>query len=158
MINYRPNFTSFRKAAIVVAGLVLMAGPSLAQTAASEIANSQRQLVRALYNGDAAMIARMYTERATVLPPKADMVEGRGAIETYWRGVIETGLRNLSLRSIRVDEYGGDAAREIGWFTAEAPEPQGQRSTLEGKYVAVWRKNEGHWQLDSLIWNFTSGS
>jgi ketosteroid isomerase-like protein len=104
------------------------------------------------------MLAGMYTERALVLPPTADMIEGRAAIENYWKGVIAAGLRNLSLRSVRVDEYGGDAASEIGWFTVEAPEPRGRTGTIEGKYVVVWRKSGGGWQHDSDIWNFTEPS
>jgi len=143
------------KVAIVAALFALMASPSVAQTAAGEIEKAQQQFLQALYKGDAAMIARMYTERAMVLPPKADMIEGREAIQNYWQGVIEAGLKTLSLRSVRVDEYGGDAAREIGWFSVEVPELRGRTGTVEGKYVVVWRKSGGDWQHDSDIWNFT---
>jgi uncharacterized protein (TIGR02246 family) len=145
------------KAAIVAALFALMASPSTAQTAAGEIEMANQRFVQALNKGDAAMIAGMYTERALVLPPTADMIEGRAAIENYWKGVIAAGLRNLSLRSVRVDEY-GDAVREIGWFSVEAPEPRGRTGTVEGKYVVVWRKSGGDWQHDSDIWNFTEPS
>jgi len=146
------------KVAIVAALFALMASPSVAQTAAGEIGKANEQFVQAFNVGDAATIGRTYTERALVLPPNAEMIEGREAIQKYWRGVIEAGIRNLSMRSIRVDEYGGDAARAIGQFSAEAPEPRDQTGTVEGKYVLVWRKTGGHWQLDSVIWNFTGGS
>ena len=89
-----------------------------------------------------------------VLPPNAEMIEGREAIQNYWRRVIRAGLKNLSARSVRIDEYGREAAREIGRFSAEAP---GRDRTIpvEGKYAIVWRKTGGGWQRDSDIWNFT---
>ena len=143
------------KLAIVAALFALMASPSVAQTAVGEIEKASQQFVQAVNEGDAAMVARMYSERAMVLPPRAEMIVGREAIQDYWRSVIDAGLKNLSLRSVRVDEYGGDAAREIGRFRVEAPGPRDQTGTVEGKYVTVWRKSGGHWQHDSDIWNFT---
>lgn len=143
------------KVAIPTALFVLLAAPSVAQTAAGEIESVNQRFVQALNNGDAAMIARMYTEDAMVMPPNAEMIEGRASIQDYWRGVIEAGLKNLLLRSIRVDEYGADAAREIGRFGVEAPGPRDQTGTVEGKYVVVWRKTGGLWLHDSDIWNFT---
>ena len=62
------------KAAIVAALFALMALPSVAQTAAGEIEMANQRFVQALNKGDAAMIAGMYTERALVLPPTADMI------------------------------------------------------------------------------------
>ena len=69
------------KAATVAALFALMAVPSVAQTAAGEIEMANQRFVQALNKGDAAMIAGMYTEHAMVLPPKAEMIEGRAAID-----------------------------------------------------------------------------
>jgi uncharacterized protein (TIGR02246 family) len=143
------------KMVVVAALFALMASAGAAQTPADEIERANREFVQALNEGDAAMVARMYTERAIVLPPNADMIVGREAIHRYWRSVIDAGLRNLSLRSVRVDEYGDDAVREIGRFSAEPPGPRDRTGRVEGKYVTVWRKSGGHWQHDSDIWNFT---
>lgn len=143
------------KVAITTALFVFLASPSVAQTAAAEIESANKQFAQALNKGDAAMIAQMYTEDAVVMPPEAEMIAGREAVQNYWRRVIEAGLKNLLLRSIRVDEYGADAAREIGRFGVEAPGPRDQTGTVEGKYVVVWRKSGGLWLHDSDIWNFT---
>ena len=61
----------------------------------------------------------------------------------------------MSARSVRIDEYGGEAAREIGRFSLEPPGPQDRTTPIEGEYVIVWRKSGGQWQHDSDIWNFT---
>jgi len=138
---------------IVVATLIgLLASPCVAQTAAGEIEKAKQQYIGALNEGDAATLARMSTERAILLPPNAGMIEGREAIEKYWRNVFAAGLEDVSARTVRVDEYGSDAAREIGRIHVRAPAP---RDALDGKYVIVWRKSGGNWLLDSVIWNFT---
>jgi len=144
------------KIAVTAAFLALLAEPSVAQTAAGQIEKARQQFEQALNMGDAEMVARMYTERAVVLPPNADMIEGREAIQNYWRSVIRAGLRNLSARSVRIDEYGGEAAREIGRFTVDAPGPRDRTGPVEGKYVIVWRKSGDEWRHDSDIWNFTA--
>ena len=140
------------KLAVVAALVAVLASPCVAQTAAGEIKKAKQQYLEALNEGDAAMLARMSTERAILLPPNAEMIEGREAIEKYWRSVFAAGLRDVSTRTVRVDEYGGDAAREIGRIRVNAPAP---RDVLEGKYVIVWRKRGENWLLDSVIWNFT---
>lgn len=144
--------------AIVLTAFLLFAVPSVAQTKAGEIEMANRQFVQAVNKGDAAMMARMYTENAVVLPPRAEMVEGREAIQNYWRGVIAAGLKNLALSSVRIDEFGADTVREIGRFSAEVLEPRDRAGTVEGKYVTVWRNNADGWQHDSDIWNFTGGA
>ncbi len=140
------------KVAVVAALVALAASPCVAQTAAFEIEKAEQQYLKAVNEGDAAALARLSTERAILLPPNADMIEGREAIKEYWRSVFAAGLRDVSLRTLRVDEYGGDAAREIGRVRLNAPTP---RDVLEGKYVIVWRKMGEIWLLDSAIWNFT---
>lgn len=146
---------SAMKIAVAAAFLALLVQPSVAQTAAGEIEKARQQFDRALNMGDAETVARMYTEHAVVMPPNADMIVGREAIQNYWRSVFRAGLRNVSARSVRIDEYGGEAAREIGRITVGAPGPQERTGPLEGKYVIVWRKSGGEWRHDSDIWNFT---
>jgi ketosteroid isomerase-like protein len=143
------------KAVILAALLMLLASPSVAQTAAGGIEKSRQQFVEAINTGDSLMLARMYTERAVVLPPNAEMIMGNEAIGNYWRGVVAAGLRILSMRSVRIDEYGGDIAREIGRFVVEPPQARNDNSRVEGKYVILWRKIAGEWLHDTDIWNFT---
>ena len=138
---------------VYVAALVaLLASPCIAQTGAGEIESAKQQYLQALNEGDASMLARMSTERAILLPPNAEMIEGREAIEKYWQSVFAAGLKDVSARTVRIDEYGGDAAREIGRIRVTG---SAGREVLEGKYVMVWRKRDKNWLLDSVIWNFT---
>jgi len=139
----------------VAALFALAASPGIAQTASGEIEKANQRFMDAFNSGDAATVGRLYTEQAVALPPEAEMIEGREAIQKFWQDAIDHGIRNLSLRSVRVDEYGGDTAREIGRFSLDAPASQDRTSKVDGKYVVVWRKSGGDWQLDSDIWNLT---
>jgi uncharacterized protein (TIGR02246 family) len=140
------------KVAVVAALVALVVSPCVAQTAADEIEKAEQQYLKAINDGDATALAGMSTERAILLPPNSEMIEGREAIKEYWRSVFAAGLRDVSLRTVRVDQYGSDAARDIGRVRLNAPMP---RDVLEGKYVIVWRKMGESWLLDSAIWNFT---
>ena len=62
----------------------LFGAPALAQSKA-EIQKLNDQFVAAFNKGDAAAVAAMYTQDATVLPAGAPMVKGRAAIEAMWR-------------------------------------------------------------------------
>jgi hypothetical protein len=45
----------------------------------------ERQVRHRFNAGDIASVAALYTEDAVVLPPGADMVEGRSAIQAFWK-------------------------------------------------------------------------
>jgi ketosteroid isomerase-like protein len=126
--------------------MLVLAASAEARDVRSDIAAGNEKFVAAYAKGDAAAIARLYTERASVLPPGSPMVTGRDGIQKVWAGAIGSGLKITSLQTVSVEQY-GNAAREIGRFTGEGPKP------LEGKYVVVWKRVKGTWMLDSDIWN-----
>jgi len=136
------------KVAVGAALVAFLASPCVAETTTGEITTAHQQYVEALNEGDAVMLASMSTEHAILLPPNAEMIEGREAIKEYWRSVFAAGLKDLSVRTVRVDEYGGDAASEIDRISLNAP---ATRDVLEGKYVIVWRKRDESWLLAAGI-------
>ena len=142
-----------KTAFLAVLPFLVVSSPGFAQQATSEIEKANTKFEQAFNSGDSAAVAQMYTENAAVLPPDAEMAQGRAAIQNFWQGAIQGGIKNLSLKSTRVDELGSDAAREIGRFSLEAPGPQGVPAKVEGKYVVVWRKAGGDWKIDTDIWN-----
>jgi uncharacterized protein (TIGR02246 family) len=103
--------------------------------------------------GDAAAVAAMYTENATMLPPGADIQRGRAAIEQTVAGLGKTGIRNISLAALDVSQVGPDTAREIGRVSLEAPGPKKKWVKVDGKYVVIWKLVGGKWLLDVDIWN-----
>jgi len=103
--------------------------------------------------GDAAAIAAMYTETATMLPPGMEIQKGRAAIEQTLTHMGAGGMKNLTLQAVDVVQVGPDTAREIGRVTADVPGPRKKPVSVAGKYVVIWKQVRGKWLLDTDIWN-----
>jgi uncharacterized protein (TIGR02246 family) len=103
--------------------------------------------------GDAAGLAAMYTENATMLPPTMDIQRGRAAIQQTVEGLGKAGIRDFALMALDVSQVGPDTAREIGRFTARVPGPKKRLVPIAGKYVVIWELVGGRWMLDVDIWN-----
>ena len=140
------------KAVFLAISLLVLAASAQARDIKAEIDAENAKFDAAFNSGDAAAVAQFYTEKATALPPGAPMAKGRAAIKDLWQGAIQAGYKNMSLQALRVDQF-GNAAREIGQFSLDAPNPQKQMTHVEGKYVVLWRRIRGGWKLDTDIWN-----
>ena len=138
------------RAAAIIGCLALGAGPAFGQSKAA-IQKLNDAWTAAFNSGDSATIAAMYAEDAYVLPPGADIVKGRAAIEAFWKQAVQQ-LGDAKLTTIDVLPLGRRlAAREIGTVTlkTKAQPPQ----EIVGKYVVVWRKIGRDWKLSTDIWN-----
>jgi len=107
----------------------------------------------AVRKGDAAAIAALYSEDATILPPDSAMIKGRQAIQASWNGSLQMGIKDAVLTTIEVSGA-GDYAYEIGKVLLTI-QPAGQAALQQtAKYVVVWKKAaSGSWQLHVDIWN-----
>ena len=135
--------------AMVLGWLALAAAPALGQDRAT-IEKLNEAWTAAFNKGDAAAVATLYTEDAHLLPPGAEMVKGRAAIEAFWRQAAQQ-LGDAKLTTLDVLPLGPNAAREIGTVTLKAKSQPPQEIT--GKYVVVWRKVGPDWKLATDIWN-----
>jgi uncharacterized protein (TIGR02246 family) len=107
------------------------------------------QFIDAFRRRDAAGCARVYTEEAAVLPPNADIVRGRQAIQQAWQGALDAGLTDCRVQTLDVASA-GDLAYEVGALTLYAGE---NNIADEGKYIAVWKREAGQWKVHRDIWN-----
>jgi len=103
----------------------------------------------AFNKGDGAAVAGMYAEDAYVLPPGAEIVKGRAAIEAFWKQAVQQ-FGDAKLTAIDVLPLSRSAAREIGTVTLTTKAPSQQ---IVGKYVVLWRKVGRDWKLATDIWN-----
>ncbi len=138
-----------RRIAMIMGWLSLATAPALAQDRAT-IEKLNDAWTAAFNKGDAAAVAALYTEDAYVLPPGAEMVKGRAAIEAFWRQATQQ-LTDAKLMTVDVVPLGPEAAREVGTVTLKTKTQPPQEVT--GKYVVVWRKTGGDWKLATDIWN-----
>jgi ketosteroid isomerase-like protein len=109
-----------------------------------------RAFEQAVNAGDLARAAReVYTKNARVLPPGAPMVEGREEVAEFWTAAAaQLGIKQVRLETVELDAHAGHA-HEIG--RAHLTLASGE--TAIGKYVVLWKQEDGDWRWDVDIWN-----
>ena len=112
------------------------------------IESSNRAFAAAFLRGDAEAVAEFYTMDGQLLPPGAEVVAGRSAIAAFWKGPIDAGVKDLVLETKQV-ESAGDLAYEVGTVRIVASDDQ----VTEDRYLVVWKRENGKWQLHRDIWN-----
>ena len=95
-------------------------------------------------------LASFYTEDCVVLPPRGRMLEGRGPVSAFWRGV-KNRFAGMVFTTTGLKDLGETAKRESGTYTTTTTD--GTAGAQEGKYLFVWQLVEGEWQIESSIWN-----
>jgi uncharacterized protein (TIGR02246 family) len=104
----------------------------------------------AAYNrGDAAGVAALYTVEGQLLPPNADFMIGREAVQAFWQGVMDAGIASLKIEIREVEDL-GDTAIEVSEYTLYA---QGGEELDAGKFIVIWKRVEGEWKLHRDIFN-----
>lgn len=128
-----------------VALLLAAAAPAVAPAAddvRAAIEAAGRQFSADFAKSDAAAIAGHYAEDARVLPPNAEIVKGRAAIQAFWQSNVET-MKHLGLTTTEVNSA-GDYAYEVGTYEiGTAPDAVVDR----GKFMVVWKKAGGKWWI-----------
>lgn len=103
-------------------------------------------MARALERGDVTAAGACYADDAQLLTPAAGLIQGRTAIQEYWRTGVALGLSSVCFEARRVERLGARQV-EIGRYrvTVET-EPTGAR--LErGTYLVLHRRAvDGTWQ------------
>jgi ketosteroid isomerase-like protein len=114
--------------------------------AAIDAANGD--FVKAFGRKDAAAVASLYTTDGQLLPPRSDLVSGRGDIARYWQEAMRIGIRRLETTGL---EIYGEMAHEVGRYIVEAPDA---RVANAGMYIVIWKREAGLWRMHRDIWNY----
>nr|WP_084444272.1 DUF4440 domain-containing protein [Hymenobacter roseosalivarius] len=98
--------------------------------------------------GDAVAIAA-YTPDGSLLPTGMEPIQGAAGVQAFWQGAIDMGIKQLKLKSREVEEL-QDTAIELGTYTLLGSDGQ---QIDQGKYLVVWKEQNGQWRLHQDIWN-----
>jgi uncharacterized protein (TIGR02246 family) len=135
----------------IALGIALVAGSAVAQSpsprAGIEAANARFSADFA--KGDATAVASHYTVAGQVFPPNGEVVKGREAIATFWKGVMDAGVKGVKLTVVEAEAHGG-TAHEVGTYVLTG---EGGKTLDSGKYIVVWKRDGGQWKLHRDIWN-----
>jgi uncharacterized protein (TIGR02246 family) len=114
-----------------------------------EIAAANDAFMDAFKRGDAAGIAALYTEQGWLLPPNADFMKDKEAIQAFWQGAMDMGIQEAKMTIIEVESY-GDTAIEVSTYTLHG---EGGQELDAGKYIVIWKREGGAWKLHRDIFN-----
>lgn len=131
-------------------------------TAAQNYSGSQEDIDQILQNierfsqaymsEDYDALADAYTIDGKILPPGADIIEGRKAIKGRWilpEGV-DVPFHKITPIEIKIN---GDYAYDTGYYEGKSKKLNGDVIDFKGKYVIVWKKVDDDWKIYLDIWN-----
>ena len=123
--------------------------PSTATEVRGAIAAANEDFMAVVKRGDAAGLAALYTESGQVLPPNGDFVTGRQGVQAFWQSVMDLGIKEAKLEIVEVEAH-GNTAIEVSTFTLLG---EGGLVLDRGKYMIVWKLEEGQWKMHRDIFN-----
>jgi ketosteroid isomerase-like protein len=115
----------------------------------SAIASANAQWSKEYNAGNAAGVAACYAENAKLLPPNSDFVSAHSAIQKFWQGVIDAGIKSAKFETVEVTGMGSDAA-EVGMYELMTADG---KTADKGKYIVLWKKVGSEWKLYRDIWS-----
>ena len=130
---------------------------TMTQTASDlreEIRSANDNFEKNFASGDARGMAALYTSDGVLLPPGAGLQEGSDAIQNFWQMVMDMGIKEAHLETLDVEQE-GDTAIEMGQYELSGAE--GQRMD-QGKYIVIWKRDQGKLKLHKDIWNTSLSS
>lgn len=99
--------------------------------------------------GDAKAIAATYSCDPIVGAPSGEVVKGQAQLLKFWEDVLNgPGMKVESYEVVDVQALGSDHASEITCFVAHIGGQQ-----MSGKYLVVWKREEGQWKLHLDVFN-----
>jgi uncharacterized protein (TIGR02246 family) len=110
------------------------------------------RFLEAFKRGDAAAVAALYTEDATLMPPNTAAVKGRAAIKSYWREAMEQGMSDVSLTPVDSSLCGNIGYETLSYELSVGPADK--KTHEKGKAVTVLKRDKaGQWRIADDIWN-----
>ena len=96
--------------------------------------------------GDAAAMAAFYTQDARLLAENTELIQGRAAIEQFWRQAIGRAQAAGAVRTISLDEVTSSGSLGYALGTVTVSIPHGPH--LVTKYATIWQRDaDGRWRL-----------
>ena len=98
---------------------------------------------------DAEGLALLYLEDAKILPPNMDAVEGKNAIQIFWQGALEMGIKSYKGEIMEADSSGN-----LGYFVGKyILYGDGNQEIDKGKYISILKSIDGQWKIHRDIYN-----
>ena len=95
--------------------------------------------------GDYRAVAAYYTEDAQLIATQVETIEGRPAIERFWRTASEGANAAGVRRTVQVEDAGSDGG--LGYLRGTVVLDMGERATTV-RYLTLWKREaDGRWRI-----------
>lgn len=146
------------KSIITVVAILCIANLGLAQEYMGnkedldQILKNAKNFSEYVVDANYEMIGASYTVDAKIFPNDSKILTGKDAILAYWKlpEGISTVHHKLMPEEIKVI---GNEAYDYGYYEGTTQKADGSESSWKGKYVVIWRKENGEWKMYLDIWN-----
>ena len=121
-----------------------------------KIAKINKQMAKAMMEGNAQATLGFYAKDAVSLPNYGEMVKGIDAIKKSNEEMVSSGMKvnSMEFNIVMVNTY-GNMVSEIGTYKMNATMP-GMASPMDdtGKYLTLWEKQpDGSLKIKVETWN-----
>jgi uncharacterized protein (TIGR02246 family) len=134
--------------ALCAAIVCLVAGPAVAGDAEA-FAKIAKAYEKAYNSSDAAAVAALHTEDATVMPPNSKAVQGRKAIAAYIEQEMSVMPGKLKIEMVEHTIHGDQGIARGTYAVIDAD----GNKVDQGKWIDMRRKVDGKWYFQWDIWN-----
>ncbi len=107
---------------------------------------------KALMAKDVDGIMAVYTTDARIFPTNREILGGED-LKNYWTPREESPTTIHHKITSEHIKFFGDYAHDYGYYEGKSKHKDGSVSEWKGKYVVVWKKEEGSWKMLLDIWN-----
>ena len=113
------------------------------------IEEKNNEFAKAFTTGDSATMVNHYTMDGKLFPPNAEAVTGRDAIAAVVSEYLKYGIKEFKDETTALYGNENNLIEEGNFFMGD-----GKGNTIDkGKYMCVWRKDNGEWKVYSNMFN-----
>ena len=121
-------------------------------SAKAAIAASNKIFGECFATGDSVKFVNSYTSDGCINPSNMPRMCGPQALAAFFNGGYKMGIRNIKLTTEEV-MGGKDAVVETGKYEMFVGD---NVSAEKGKFIVVWKEENGKWKMHRDIWNSDS--
>lgn len=118
------------------------------KTVKAEIVEANKEFIKFFAAIDSVELANLYTQDAKFMMNGAPAISGKENIQSTLSAIMNSGVTSVNLTTIDV------------WGTENLITEEGELSLFvgdeevdQGKYIVLWKKEEGKWKLFRDIFN-----
>jgi ketosteroid isomerase-like protein len=129
---------------LLATSLAAQQGGTTSQTADKDLQNRFREYADALTKRDSATLDKIWAPEYTFINPRGEVVTKEQRMANLKSGATEFKAINPQQEKLQLH---GDIAIDIGRVNLEGTRYSGKESSGEYRYMNVWVKKQGQWQM-----------